>query len=166
MTRQAAAVKRQEIIDLVRANPGIHKSLICRQLELSWGTATHHVQQLEKQGILRSYTSGRELRLFYFDVPPQQLTWIAQLQNDVKAAIVELLQESPSLGAAELSEALGISAKVIRRHLTSLVDTGLVVSKAGGTKSFRLDASRGTLGEQVAGTEAQRLRLALVRSNS
>lgn len=131
--------KRQSILDLVAQRPGVHKSLLCRILGLSWGTASHHIRHLHKKSRLAIVKSGREVRLYPPGTPPRHLLWLAHLHNDVDAAIMRQLAMVPDLRARELSLSVGRSAHIIRRHLTTLVDEGLVVPAGAYNRRFRLD---------------------------
>jgi predicted transcriptional regulator len=117
---------RARILAHIEGDPGVHKSALCRELGLGWGTVCYHVRVLGESGHINAFTHGREVFLFPGRVAEQQMRWIAALREDVGKHILDELGQQPGSRLKDLSESLGRSRKVIRRHLTLLDEAGLV----------------------------------------
>lgn len=136
---RAGAQTRREILALVAADPGIHKSDLCRTLALSWGSISHHVAVLQRAGDLRVQALGRKSLLFPASVGDDEWTALSALRDDRASAVVELLRARPRLRLAELREVLELDAKKLRRILLRL-ERAKVVRKLGSARpQFCLD---------------------------
>ena len=90
-------------------------------------------------------------------VPDASATVRASAQDrHTRRAIVQLLLESGSTTAAEISRHLGISATGVRRHLDALVDSGDAVAKASAPWQ---QAGRGRPAKRYRLTAAGRAKL-------
>lgn len=117
---------RKRICDAVRRQPGIHKSALTEELGLGWGTISYQLRLLCQQGTLRSWSRGREVRVFPANFPPDRLRWLSALHNAPAAAIITRLADRPGQGVQGLARAMDVSARVLRRHLSMLRDEGIV----------------------------------------
>lgn len=108
----------------VHDHPGIHKSELCRLLDLGWGTVSHHLHVLERGDLIWFEPDGRRVRVF--PLAPCEHPLELLLGNDVDAEIIRLLCERPGQVVEGLSAALGRSNDVIRTHLRRLHDAGLL----------------------------------------
>lgn len=133
------AATRDRIIDVVREDPGVHKSELCRRLGLGWGTVSYHVRVLEKERRLRSWSRGREVHVFPARVPDGQMRWLAALREGMGTSIVETLVRMPDARVKELSGSLGVSRKVIQRHLTVLDEAGVVRHDGSHQPRYRIE---------------------------
>ena len=116
---------RRRILEAIERDPGVNKSDLARRLGHSWGTMSHHVQRLARQGHLRPFRDGRELLLYPAAVPRSRLRQLAALQGDVPVRILALLAQSER-GVQELAGLVGSSRKVVRRSLQHMDEAGLV----------------------------------------
>lgn len=137
--RRDGEATRGQIVRVVTEDPGIHKSELCRTLRLAWGTISHHLHVLEKKGLVQSVTSGRNVHVFPPDVPSQHLPWLAMVRDDAGALIVEALAERPEAQVTDLTGRLGLSRKVVRRHLLALDEAGLVVRDGRHRAHYRIE---------------------------
>lgn len=117
---------RQRIIAAIRADPGIHVSLLAKRVGLSWRTTLYHVVILQGQGVIDSDRKLRERRLFPTEVPALHRAWLSALRNDNAIEVLRLLAASPLQSIPDLSHRLGSSEKVVRRQVANLVNAGLV----------------------------------------
>lgn len=129
---------RQRILDLVTRNPGATKSQICRELNLGWGTVSHHLAVLRRQEVLTSYAVGKEVRVFAAAIGDRQARYLAVLGDGPAAGIVAELRDNPGSRLVDLCEALGVSRKVIRRHLTVLGGEGILVRSGEARPRYAL----------------------------
>lgn len=116
---------RARIMEAVRRDPGVNKSDLARRLGHSWGTMSHHVQRLTRQGQVRAFRDGRSLLLYPADIPGSHLRQLAALQGEVPVKIMGLLSECER-GIQELVGLVGSSRKVVRRTLQHMDEAGLV----------------------------------------
>jgi len=134
---------RQRVLDRIAREPGIHKSALQRDLGLGWGTISYHLEGLRRAGLVKSLTRGRQVRIFPAGVPESQMRWLAALREDVPQGIVGRLAQDPGTGLGELAADLGVSRRLIRRHLTSLAEDGIVAAGPFGVEpGFRLEDPR------------------------
>lgn len=129
MSPENGDATRRRILDAVGREPGIHKSELCRRLELGWGTVSYHLDVLCRDERVRILEDGREARIFDGDLPENQMVWIASLREELGQSLVARLQELPGSRLKELATSLGASRKVVRRHLDRLHEGGLVTAQ-------------------------------------
>jgi predicted transcriptional regulator len=139
---------RDLLLELVQRSPGIHKSELHRASGLGWGTVTHHLDVLLRHGRLKGVKRGKLLHLFPPDRRPEAELYLAALRDPMHQSILSRLGEPAAAGDGagiqELSRALNLSRKVVRRHLTALGDLGLVERTAEYRPRFRRRDGEGT----------------------
>lgn len=129
---------RAHLIEFIERSPGIHISELCRTADLAWGTVQHHLHRLESEGRIRLQRDGRVTRLFSGATSDRDVTLLSLLHRDISAQIVVNLARMPQAGIQDLSDALQVSRKTIRRHLATLVDAGVVDREGGYRGLFEL----------------------------
>ncbi len=117
---------RQRILAAIQAEPGIHAADLEERVELAWSTISYHARVLEKRGLISTEKSNREKRLFPTTIPATQHTWFAALRDDDTNSVLKRILTTEDQGLPELSADLGLPQKVMRRHLSTLKDAGLV----------------------------------------
>jgi predicted transcriptional regulator len=153
MTRDGPAT-RARILEFIRANPGLHKSEVCRQLGLSWGTVGYHMRALESSGLVKPMAERREVRFFAAGTPERHMRWIAALRQAQGTDVLGSLARSPGRGIAELSRELLTSRKVVRRHLTTLDEAGILADDGGARPRFLLGDDEALLLARALGLAA------------
>lgn len=70
---------RREMLDLLRAEPGVPVGSLCEQFAMSRIGAMKHLRILEEAGLVVSQTEGRRRRLYANAVPIQMIydRWIS-----------------------------------------------------------------------------------------
>jgi predicted transcriptional regulator len=117
---------RQEILTLLRAEPGLTKTQLCSRLDLAWGTIHYHLRLLrEEQEIVERSAWGRR-RFYTADTPTPEALLLPLLRDGTAPQIISAVHESPGIGIGGLSHRLAMSRKVVRRHLSALVGTGVL----------------------------------------
>ncbi|MHB8632845.1 MAG: ArsR family transcriptional regulator [Thermoplasmatota archaeon] len=130
---------RDLVLGLVEREPGIHKSALKRELGLGWGTISYHLEMLRRRGAIKMRAQGRQVGVFPSRVPDGHMPWLAALREAVPQGILTRLAERPEARIDELSEDLGLSRRIVRRHLTDLTAQGLVRGPLGVSRNrFRL----------------------------
>jgi predicted transcriptional regulator len=117
---------RQVILNLLQQHPGLHKSELARALGLGWGTISYHLQVLCQTGAVQQMRRGRRLRLFPGGMDEKQMRLLCAMRQDVQNDILKALTFSPGAAAESLADELGLSRRLIRRHLASLEEDGIV----------------------------------------
>lgn len=120
---------RSLIMKVVAEKPGVHKSELCRQVGLGWGTVSYHLRLLEKTRRLQTVTGTREVRVFPGNVPEARTKALAALQGESGHAVADMLADRPGSRQSDICRALGASRKLIRRHLEALQREGLVTAE-------------------------------------
>lgn len=128
---------RGRILEAVRRRPGIHKSELSRELNLGWGTISHHVHVLRRQRLLDTDRRGRQLLLYACGIPEEERRWLRALGDDLAAQMLAVLSDGDEAGVSEMSRRLGATPKTVRRRLALLREEGLVERPQEGG-AFRL----------------------------
>ena len=115
--------KRGMIRGAIASDPGIHYSELLRRLDMSNGNAAHHLQTLEREGLIWSRNDGR-LKRFY--PAGMKLADVPVNLNRLQTAIFETLREHDGLSKSELARALEASFPTIHRHVARLAAMGVV----------------------------------------
>ncbi len=113
-------------MDVIQDQPGINKMALCDATGLAWGTVFRHIKLLEEHGEVQVRREGREVQVFPAEVPFEQLRHLAALREDEAMELLDVVYARGEVRIQELAIALKLSRKVIRRHLRSLCDAGLV----------------------------------------
>lgn len=117
---------RQQILDLLREHPGLHKSEIARRTGISWGNVGHHLERLQQERLLRPFREGRRVHWFPPDLSARHHYGLSILNNDYVGEAIQSLRHQPGLTLHGLAEQLDISQKVASRVLRQLEEAGYV----------------------------------------
>lgn len=132
----AAASSRERLLDLIRRRPGLHKSALCAETGLAWGTVDYHLRLLERGNLVSRHCAGRTTRLFPSDLRQSQ-SLLAALADHTSARILATLRKEPQRMSA-LSDRLRLAPKVVRRHLVRLQRDGLLVRDGAHRPVYRV----------------------------
>lgn len=139
MSRRDGEATRKRILACARRNPGIHKSDLCEELGLAWGTVSHHLRILRQQGDLQLVREGRKLCLFPSGQDLDDLRWAALLRDEICSSLVRGLEKQPGARLADLADRLGVSRKVVRRHLDNLEEERIIQHRGEYQRRYELD---------------------------
>lgn len=117
---------RLRLLALIEHEPGLHKTALCEATGLAWGTVDYHLRLLSRSGRVTLARVGRETRCFPGQLPASHEALLVSLTSGPAQRIALALRHMPGQGVGALSEQLGLSAKVVRRHLLRLVDHGFL----------------------------------------
>lgn len=121
---------RQQIVDMVRARPGVSVGDIMDELQVGWGTLYHHLTKLSRSRIIQTSVVGRR-RLVYPvspDLDPTVDKHMAMLRGKTARRVAEAVLAQPNIGISELTVMLEESPRVVYYHVKRLLDAGLLVS--------------------------------------
>jgi DNA-binding transcriptional ArsR family regulator len=139
--RASLSPTRQRLLALVAAQPGINKSRLCAGLGVAWGTVAYHVHILATAGLVEVEAVGREVNLFPRGLSEGQRRLLKVLREPTALQVVEALGLVRETGLQDLSAQLGVSRKIVRRHLVQLLEAGLVQDKGTRRARYALVAS-------------------------
>ncbi|HEX2065569.1 MAG TPA: ArsR family transcriptional regulator [Candidatus Thermoplasmatota archaeon] len=117
---------RRRIQVAVSSSPGINVRQLCQRLGLAWSTVAYHLSILRHRQALHMGKQGRDLVLFSADVPPTVRMMLRVLRDDDAERVLGAILAMPNQGVYRLSAELGLSHKVVRKHVGRLCDAGLV----------------------------------------
>jgi len=126
--------RRVQILDFIKANPGVHLRRIKRELNLAMGVLQYHLYRLEKDQAIVSRKRGLYKRFYNrldFEAEEQEILGIL-LQETERDLLLYLLR-TPGASQKELSEFARISASSTSWHMKRLIQTGLVESRRQGS---------------------------------
>lgn len=132
--RQAQAVSEVNLCirRTVKANPGIHFRGLGRAAGVtSAGQLRHHLDHLERQGILVELEDGRYKRFFVAgDQDPKLRPEMARFTRAVPRRIAKLLLVSP-MNRSQLRRSLGCADSTLGYHLSRMVTLGDLARERG-----------------------------------
>jgi predicted transcriptional regulator len=144
---------REQVLDLVMHEGGLHRTEICRQLERGWGTIGHHLYHLNRDGKIELERQGRELWAFDPHLSSQDRDWLVALQKPGRSDVLAALEGHERATISQLSDELEYSRKVVRTHLSHLMAAGAVERRGGRTHTYL--ASVRSAGARVASRVAR-----------
>lgn len=130
---------RDDILQHVRNNPGAHKNEIRKVLAIGLGTASHHLDVLERNGLLTSIKAGRRRCYFLHDRAGKgSHAFHAVLSTDATRRVYRHILDSPGIRQRMLAERLGVSQTAVIFHARKLIAVGAVEkTKAGREVGYR-----------------------------
>lgn len=138
---------REQLLDTIKSNPGIHASDLARRVDAGWGTVVYHLSILEKNKMVSSLVDGRHKRFFPVGlVDFGKRGQLAVLMNPTSKQLFALIQETPGIITGELSKHIGVTLPSTMWHLRRLEDAGLVGRAKRGRK-VHYYANEGASGE-------------------
>jgi len=127
---------RERIIAFVRDNPGAAKTEVCEGVEVGWGTTSHHLYRLEREGFLVIRKHRGRVAIFSSDVPERVRECLATLRDPETVHLLAHLREGDrSIG--QLVEVTHLSRRVVTRHLGALEEVGLVEKRGQHRPLYR-----------------------------
>ena len=141
------------ILGYIEANAGIHFSALRDGLGLANGVTAYHTNNLEREGKIFSWKSGKNRRYASSSVPKHERKRFQNPLTGTRLAVLEVLAEKGQAGTTtkELRERLDISRQLLSHHLNDLKTNELVERATGNERkawrvskngSERLQASR------------------------
>lgn len=118
---------RDQILHLIKAEPGIHASDIARRVEAGWGTIVYHLSVLERNKLVSSLVDGRHKRFFPVGIVDfSRRGQLGVLRNETTKTIFEMIANDPGIIQGEVAGRSGLSVPAAIWHLKRLEDAGLV----------------------------------------
>lgn len=115
----------------------MHKSALCRELGMGWGNIGHHLDLLERNGRIDLEQHGTRLWAFQRRLPDKYRGLIVALADENRMELLGHLEGRESATIRELSRDLEYSHKVVRTHLSHLMDAGAVERRGRKPHRYR-----------------------------
>jgi predicted transcriptional regulator len=120
---------RRKMMDIIRREPGIKISQLCRETTAGWGTIKYHLHLLRRAGLIVARNTGRDCLLFTSDVPEEDLAAKEALRRGRAGHLARAIADTPGASQKELCERIHMTRKIIRRYVELLSQAGLVSEK-------------------------------------
>jgi predicted transcriptional regulator len=122
--------RRVQILEFVKANPGVHLRRIKLELNMAMGVLQYHLYRLEKDQSIVSHRRGLYKRFYPsldFKIEEQEILGVLCQETD--RDLLLYLLKTPDATQKELSEFAHVSASSISWHMKRLVNSGLVEAR-------------------------------------
>jgi predicted transcriptional regulator len=127
--------RRDQIVALVRHEPGLSSLDIRRRLGLGNGVAIHHLVMLERHGFLTRLRIGRAQRWFIpGQVQRQDKLGIGMLRSPSARRVWETVRDHPGVSQTDVALRLNIIRPSAHSHLKRLERGGLVRRQQAGRR--------------------------------
>lgn len=123
--------RRDEILNAIRAEPGITFRGLVRKLGLGIGDLQYQLRKLEEEGEVFSRRMGRRRYLFPRDFEEEAQRLLIAISTDTRRKILLKLIEGPT-DQKGLSDALGVSQPTVSYHMNELMKLGIVEAERRG----------------------------------
>ncbi len=129
---------RNQIFELIKANPGINTSEIARRLDIAWGTSTHHLQKLRQERLIGIRDVGHQKCYFPNGgtYTPREMDVLSATKSPTAKRIAEYLVAGGSRSHHEIAEGLNLSPALVSFHMRKLVGAGIIERRRDGRRSI------------------------------
>ena len=114
---------RGEIYGYIKVHPGDNFTTIKKNLELNNGTLTYHLSVLEKEGFVKTWSSGTHK--FYYPkgakIPGDGIK-----NPSIYDAILKSITDSPGITIKDIASVVGISKQLANYHVRKLAAAGKI----------------------------------------
>lgn len=134
--------RRDIIMAAIQRRPGIHKSQLQADLDMAWGTLTHHVHQLHRRRRISMLQDGHRVALFPARIPAIHHAALAQFAQPLVRRVVDVVRLRGASSIQEVADALDESRKPVTRCLKALAREGVMTRDAHGWGRFEVVEQR------------------------
>lgn len=125
--------RREEIIEMVRADPGVTASELAKHTGSGWGATLHHLETLVRHGFLLPVMFGGRRHYFTQDTPARETRLLlAAKRDEAAAAFLDAVAARPGSTLGELGDLLGRKPSGLSRTGSRLAKEGLVTKRRDG----------------------------------
>ncbi len=117
---------QERLYRLVEEAPGLNINELAEDMEISRGSTRYHLRRLLKRGLVVAHRHGHNRFHFASNMPVMRRRAVFLLRLPTIRALVELALADDHLRTADLADALGVSARSVRRNLKVLEKAGLL----------------------------------------
>ena len=146
---------RKLVFNYVSAHPGSSFGTIREVFDLTEGTLDYHLHYLERHGLMRSTSQGRQ-RLYY----PVHAAAPGELQvrlpefdpaslTEVQQRILTIIRQKPGMSISELETVSGMNRRVLQYNIKVLRERMVVVKQGNGRSTRYESATQEKLNEEL-----------------
>lgn len=120
--------RRDQVLDIVRANPGIQPYAVWKQVGGALGVTVRAIRKLEERGQIRVVHRGRHRHLFQSAFPPDpaRAALAADLSRPAVRETLRLIATLKRSTQAQLARQLGIAESTMSERVARLKRLGLI----------------------------------------
>lgn len=128
---------RERIHQVIENQPGVHYRALLRELGMSNGRLAHHLQTLEREGIIRTEAVAGRLHFYVTGSNAIRGTPLTDRQR----ALLAMIKKEPGILQSRLADRLGVSRQALHQHLDGLREQNLLIdARFGRTKALYLES--------------------------
>lgn len=119
---------RGQIFDVIKTHPGIHASQLARELDVGWGTITHHLDKLQRGKLVTTRKVNNQKCFFEQggEISRADMQIASALKGDTASGIAEFVASNPMTSQKQMAEALQISPALASFHVKKLTNLGVL----------------------------------------
>lgn len=129
---------RNQVMNYLKEHPGAHFKLISRGVATPPGTLRHHLNYLEREGLVRINYEGMYKRYF----PTGAHLDPDKIEKGNREAIIQVLGRYPGISQVDLRSIVGIPKQTLSYHIKKLQEDGKLEKKKKGPSILLFLASR------------------------
>ncbi len=129
---------RTQVFQAIQGRPGIHASELARTVGVGWGTITHHLDKLEKAGLVTTRKVNNQKCFFEQGgaVSRQDMAVASAVRAGTASEIAAFVTEHPMTSQKSMAEALGVSPALASFHVKKLVHLGVLDKMRRGKETL------------------------------
>lgn len=129
---------RAAIFELIQADPGINVSQISGQLDIAWGTTTHHLQKLRQERLVGIRVVGHEKCYFPNGgaYTPHEMDVLSATKGETAHRIATYLARAGPTTHGALASALDLSPALVTFHARKLERAGILARRREGRSTI------------------------------
>jgi len=132
--RPGPSPRREEILGLVRASPGICAQELCARTGLTRTALSHHLHNLVRAGQITQVRQGRRVTHFVPGVAkPTLRQFLGLLRLTTVRRMLQELAADPTISRRSLARRTGHTPHTIRWHMRRLQQTGILAVTASAS---------------------------------
>lgn len=123
---------REEILDVLKREPGLCFQEIQDRVGLAPGTTKWHLNKLKGSSFIASMRDGRHTRFYPSGMDKTTLKAVVAIRDPSRLALVRMVQRNPGINQGDLASAAGLAQSTASHHLERLIEEGLVDKRKDG----------------------------------
>ncbi len=133
---------RQEMLDMLKREPGLCFQEIQENVGLAPGTTRWHLDKLASSDFVTSDTDGPHTRFFPVGLDRGTRKAVVAMRDDSRLALVRMIERNPGLSQSDLADATGLAQSTVSHHVGRLAEDGIVAKQREG-RSVRYEIEDG-----------------------
>jgi predicted transcriptional regulator len=114
---------RGQIFGYLKVHPGDNYTTIKKNLDLNNGTLTYHLNVLEREGMIKSWSNGGHK---YFYPKGVKIPGNGVKNPSIYSAILKSIEDSPGISIKDIAAVTGISRQLANYHVRKMAAEGQI----------------------------------------